>query len=73
VADPTPIRACICHNKTFAEVKRLADVGGWATMEEIAAKTGCGSGCGLCRPYLQRMLETGETAFAWIPPEQAEE
>jgi NAD(P)H-nitrite reductase large subunit len=32
-------------------------------MTEIARRYGCGSCCGLCRPYIERMLETGETVF----------
>jgi bacterioferritin-associated ferredoxin len=72
MSDPTPIRACICHHKTFNEVKQLCAANGWSTLEEIAARTGCGTGCGLCRPYLQRMLDTGETAFAWIPPDECD-
>jgi bacterioferritin-associated ferredoxin len=27
------------------------------------SETGAGAECGLCRPYLRRMLRTGETAF----------
>jgi bacterioferritin-associated ferredoxin len=30
---------------------------------QLMAETGCGAGCGLCRPYLRRMLRTGETEF----------
>jgi bacterioferritin-associated ferredoxin len=32
-------------------------------MPELVRETGCGGQCGLCRPYLRRMLETGETIF----------
>jgi bacterioferritin-associated ferredoxin len=36
------------------------------------SQTGAGAQCGLCRPYLRRMLQTGETAFrALLPPEPA--
>jgi bacterioferritin-associated ferredoxin len=59
-----PIRACLCHRHTFAELKEMAAERGWTTIEQIAANTGCTTGCGLCRPYIVRMLETGETAFA---------
>ena len=51
-----PIVRCVCGDTTFEELKRLE------TMEEIE-RSGCGVSCGLCRPYLERMLETGETAF----------
>ena len=46
----------------FAHLLPLARAGGWG-LEEIARATGCGAGCGLCRPYLRRMLATGETEF----------
>jgi bacterioferritin-associated ferredoxin len=69
MGDSTPIRRCICHARTFAEVKELADANGWTSLEEIATGTGCGAGCGLCRPYLRRMLQTGETAFLLLPTE----
>jgi bacterioferritin-associated ferredoxin len=29
----------------------------------VMRETGCGAQCGLCRPYLRRMLATGETTF----------
>ena len=62
--DPTPIRACLCYPHTFVEVKSLADANAWTTVADITANLGCGNGCGLCRPYLERVLETGKTAFA---------
>lgn len=62
--DPEPVRACICYPHSFAEIKRLAGESGWTTVPEITETLGCGSGCGLCRPYLRKMLETGRTSFA---------
>ncbi len=57
-----PIRRCVCGDTTFAEL--------WArgvrTMGE-AERLGCGVRCGLCRSYLARMFETGETAFGVEP------
>ena len=54
-----PIRRCVCAGVTFAELKEL----GVKSMEE-AAEHECGINCGRCRPYIELMLETGETAFA---------
>ncbi len=67
-----PIRACLCYPHTFAEIKAEAQKQNWTTIEAITNALGCGSGCGLCLPYLERMLRTGETAFA-ISPFPAEE
>lgn len=61
-----PVRACICYPHSFAELKREAARRGWTTAEEITAAKGCGGGCGMCRPYLQKMLDTGETEFEVI-------
>lgn len=54
-----PIRRCVCGERTFEELKAL----GVHSLED-AARYGCGIRCGLCRPYLLRMIETGRTAFA---------
>lgn len=59
-----PVIMCVCYLRTFEEVKQLAQLHGWTTVAQITQGTGCGSGCGMCRSYLARMLETGETAFA---------
>lgn len=56
------ITLCVCRGVPFAELLARARASGW-TLEEIMRETGCGAGCGLCRPYLRRMLQTGETTF----------
>lgn len=63
--DPTPVRRCVCFDKTFAELKEA----GVRSVEEAAERFGCGTNCGTCRPYLRKMIETGETAFAVLPVE----
>jgi bacterioferritin-associated ferredoxin len=46
----------------FADLLPRARARGWG-LGELMAHTGCGAQCGLCRPYLRRMLATGETLF----------
>jgi bacterioferritin-associated ferredoxin len=53
---------CVCRRMPFARLLPFAQAGGWG-LEDLASATGCGAGCGLCRPYLRRMLATGETEF----------
>ena len=53
---------CVCQRMPFARLLPLARAGGWG-LEELMRATACGAGCGLCRPYLRRMLATGETEF----------
>ena len=59
---PVLVAMCVCRRVPFATLLPLARAEGWG-LEELAAATGCGAGCGLCRPYLRRMLATGETEF----------
>jgi len=46
----------------FGRLLAEARADGW-TQAELERNTGCGVQCGLCRPYLRRMLATGETVF----------
>jgi bacterioferritin-associated ferredoxin len=56
------VSRCICRNVTFAELLPRARAASWS-LDDLMRETGCGAQCGLCRPYLRRMLRTGETAF----------
>jgi bacterioferritin-associated ferredoxin len=47
---------------TFAQLLPLARAHAW-DLAAVIRETGCGAACGLCRPYLRRMLATGETVF----------
>jgi len=64
------VSRCICRNIPFAELLERAQARGWS-LEELIEQTGCGAQCGLCRPYLRRMLRTGETVFHEILSEDA--
>lgn len=59
-----PVTGCICTGYSFAELKEC----GLSTADEIADEFGSGVQCGLCRPYIERMLRTGETEFPLYPP-----
>lgn len=61
------VNRCICHDVTFAELRALAArIGGG--FEEVSGRTGCGTGCGLCVPYIRLMLRTGQTVFPVLRP-----
>lgn len=53
---------CVCHDVTFADLRRLAAATGH-DLDRLATLTGCGTGCGCCVPYLRLMLSTGQTRF----------
>lgn len=65
--DDKPIVRCVCRDRTFAFLRDS----GVVSLEQIREIYGCGTGCGLCLPFLARMLETGETEFA-VEPSDAE-
>jgi bacterioferritin-associated ferredoxin len=46
----------------FALLEPLARERAWS-LDDLMRETGCGDQCGLCRPYLRRMLQSGETEF----------
>lgn len=67
------ITMCVCRETPFARLLPLARERQW-DLDALMRATGCGAGCGLCRPYLRRMLATGQTEFDQIlvePPEHA--
>jgi bacterioferritin-associated ferredoxin len=59
---PVLVTMCVCQRVPFAELLPRARTSGWS-LPELIRETGCGGQCGLCRPYLRRMLATGETTF----------
>jgi len=67
-----PVRQCCCYPYSFGEIKQLAEEHNWQTVDQIGDALGCGTGCGICRPYLARLLGTGETAFAIMTEEVIE-
>jgi bacterioferritin-associated ferredoxin len=73
---PMAVTRCVCHRQTFAHLLQQAANEGWSTTAEIGLATGCGMGCGGCRPYLEAMLETKATCFAVregaLPPKPCE-
>lgn len=62
------ITMCICRATRFASLLPRARAEGWG-LAEIGQETGCGVQCARCRPYLRRMLATGETEFHELLPE----
>lgn len=59
---PVTVDRCICRGRSFDSLLAAARAGNW-DLDTLVGATGCGGQCGLCRPYLRRMLATGETVF----------
>jgi bacterioferritin-associated ferredoxin len=63
------VARCICRNVEFDDLLARARASAWS-LDDLVRETGCGSHCGLCRPYLRQMLATGQTAFhELLPPD----
>ena len=65
------IDRCVCRDRLFADLLPLTSSGGMS-LHELMRTTGCGDQCGLCRPYLRRMLATGEVVFHQVLPPDPE-
>ncbi|MDX1586470.1 MAG: (2Fe-2S)-binding protein [Balneolaceae bacterium] len=57
------VTKCICHSRSFEEIKEYAQEHGLSSVEELQDRKYCSCGCGLCSPYVEMVLETGETEF----------
>ena len=54
---------CTCFQQLFSDLRRVADRHDVRTVDELQEHVVFGESCGLCRPYVRRMLRTGETRF----------
>jgi bacterioferritin-associated ferredoxin len=57
VSAAAPINRCVCRDVTFERLLELA--AGGAGLDDLQRRTGCGTGCGLCVPYIRAALATG--------------
>lgn len=66
------IDRCVCFGQTFAGLADVARRTGARTVEGLQAHAAFGTNCGLCRPYVRRMLRTGEIVFHHVVTEADE-
>ncbi len=57
------IDRCVCHAVPFERVLRHCREHPDAGFEDVRRALKCGSGCGLCEPYVRRLMRTGQTVF----------
>lgn len=60
------IDRCVCFDVTFARLREVARRTDARTVPELQACVAFGQRCGRCRPYVARMLETGEVVFTQV-------
>lgn len=56
------VTMCVCHRVSFEELRDYALEQG-LEFEDLIAQNKCCCGCRMCRPYVEKMMQTGETAF----------
>jgi bacterioferritin-associated ferredoxin len=54
---------CVCLGRTFAELRAEAAAAGLHTVDELQRRVPVGTRCGLCLPYVRRMLAGGPVVF----------
>lgn len=69
---PIRIDRCYCFQKTFVELREVAEETDACTVEALQEHADFGHNCGLCHPYVRRMLRTGETVFGQVVREADE-
>ena len=69
---PWHIDRCVCSNRTFAELRAAADASRARSIAELQTHVEFGRRCGLCRPYVRRMLATGEVIFGGVIDERGD-
>lgn len=57
------IDRCYCYQRTFAELKDVAERTGADSVSDLQEYVTFGENCKLCHAYVQRMLDTGRTTF----------
>lgn len=57
------VTKCICHDRSFEEVRDFARKNNLSTVDALQEKNFCSNSCRLCAPYVAITLETGQTEF----------
>ncbi|MBX7045273.1 MAG: (2Fe-2S)-binding protein [Ignavibacteria bacterium] len=60
------INRCVCSNIKFSEVKKIMTENNLSTLEQVREFIEVSQNCQLCAPYINKMIETGETEFNYI-------
>lgn len=56
------VERCVCFNQPFSKLLELARAEG-LSQDELSERTGCCTGCGMCKPYVRVVLSTGRTSI----------
>lgn len=74
----TVVDRCICHDVPLSVVRQravalraLGVTDEREILHTISEELGCGTSCGMCRPYVTLTLRTANAAFDYRDPEVA--
>lgn len=56
------VERCVCFDQPFTKLLKMAREEG-LTQDELSDRTGCCTGCGMCKPYVRVVLSTGRTSI----------
>jgi bacterioferritin-associated ferredoxin len=56
---------CVCHGVSIQDILELAR-SEKLTPQQLEDRLICGTGCGICQPYVRRALRTGQTVFTQV-------
>lgn len=65
------VNRCVCFDVSFVRLKDHIEKHGGG-LDEIQRTFLCGKGCGMCIPYIRRMIQTGETSMPVMLTEAAD-
>lgn len=57
------VNRCICQRLSFEEIKKYAREHELTSVKQLQANEICSTKCHMCVPYIEMVLETGETEF----------
>lgn len=60
---PNSVTECICHGRDFEEIKQYAHQNNITAIDVLQDFNYCSNSCGLCEPYVEIVLKTGQTVF----------
>ncbi|MCS6989775.1 MAG: (2Fe-2S)-binding protein [Chloroherpetonaceae bacterium] len=61
------VTRCVCFNQSFESLKAIMKAKNLSTFEELKTEVVFGEKCKMCVPYVRKMIETGKTAFPYVP------
>ncbi|MEO0483718.1 MAG: (2Fe-2S)-binding protein [Planctomycetota bacterium] len=63
------VQRCICHDVGFDALIALSQRDG-LSLEQLSERTGCGTGCGSCVPYIRLALALGKSDLPVMTPDE---